>query len=552
MVNVGTGNFLLQADDMSVPHKGIALAFRRTYNSQSGHDVLGTDGAAPGLYGNGWTNTFDAHIVATGTTRSIYDIDGARYDYVLPADWTWTAGRQAAAITPGQHATLTFDGGCGWQWTKKNGTTYYFYITNPANSCPSIGTVGGYSGRLYQIVGRNQNTSIKLSYAWDNGNAGVGGKISQIVATTESGLSATLTFADFAGHRMLQTLTRPDGTTVSYLYGGYGGLRTVTLPANNAAGTSPVQAYGYALVSTAAAGATIINYLASPRYNASSGTDGARLQIGFSTPAADNAHATLAQIDHYGFTDPTPADGTNTPIQPSPTNGSASNSMPFSSEYFALGTPGAAGTATYRDTDGHYTNWVTDGSGRPTQTQECTATQNQQCTGTLLVSAEQWDVDNNLVAEIEPRGFAPGANPASYETDYAYDANGNTIAVAQPPPVPGAFRPTSLYSYDSFNNLTAYCDPNATHADGLDWTGIPAPSQTICPANSLATRLTWSNPASGPVANPLPVYEPFGQLNSIVTPGTRAAPNGYARSISYASSQQAGADFGLKLARFRG
>ena len=35
MVNVGTGNFLIQDDDMAVPHKGIALAFRRTYNSQA-------------------------------------------------------------------------------------------------------------------------------------------------------------------------------------------------------------------------------------------------------------------------------------------------------------------------------------------------------------------------------------------------------------------------------------------------------------------------------------------------------------------------------------
>jgi YD repeat-containing protein len=41
------------------------------------------------------------------------------------------------------------------------------------------------------------------------------------------------------------------------------------------------------------------------------------------------------------------------------------------------------------------------------------------------------------------------------------------------------------------------------------------------------------------------VYEPFGELTSIVTPGTRAAPNGYARSIGYSSAQQGGADFGL-------
>ena len=61
-VNVGTGNVLLQADDMAVPHKGVPMAFRRTYNSQSGHDVNATDAAGfvyepAGMYGNGWTNT---------------------------------------------------------------------------------------------------------------------------------------------------------------------------------------------------------------------------------------------------------------------------------------------------------------------------------------------------------------------------------------------------------------------------------------------------------------------------------------------------------------
>jgi hypothetical protein len=53
MVNVGTGNMVAQSEDMNVAHKGIALAFRRTYNSQSGHDIHGTDGGPPGRYGNG-------------------------------------------------------------------------------------------------------------------------------------------------------------------------------------------------------------------------------------------------------------------------------------------------------------------------------------------------------------------------------------------------------------------------------------------------------------------------------------------------------------------
>lgn len=36
----------------------------------------------PSLYGNGWTNTFDAHVISSPGQASVYDIDGARYDYV--------------------------------------------------------------------------------------------------------------------------------------------------------------------------------------------------------------------------------------------------------------------------------------------------------------------------------------------------------------------------------------------------------------------------------------------------------------------------------------
>ena len=82
MVNVGTGNLLLQDDDMAIPHKGIAMAFRRTYNSQSPTTVSGDLQTWTNLYG-GWTNTFDAHVIRTSPNHfSVYDVDGARYDYL--------------------------------------------------------------------------------------------------------------------------------------------------------------------------------------------------------------------------------------------------------------------------------------------------------------------------------------------------------------------------------------------------------------------------------------------------------------------------------------
>jgi hypothetical protein len=63
MINAYSGNLIVQADDMDVPHRGIDLAFRRTYNSFSRHDFAGYEGANEvGQYGNGWTNTWDAHL----------------------------------------------------------------------------------------------------------------------------------------------------------------------------------------------------------------------------------------------------------------------------------------------------------------------------------------------------------------------------------------------------------------------------------------------------------------------------------------------------------
>src|SRR6202035_4414850 len=104
---------------------------------------------------------------------------------------------------------------------------------------------------------------------------------------------------------------------------------------------------------------------------------------------------------------------------------------------------------------------------------------------TYLTASQAWDSNNNLISSIDPR---------LYETDFAYDANGNTIAEALPSVTTsdGTFRPTSLYSYDSSNNVTAFCDPKFTHQLGRDWTAPPAQSDTLCLAQFGRTLLSWS------------------------------------------------------------
>jgi len=150
MVNAGTGNLVVQGDDIAIPERGIDLAFRRTYNSQSQHDYSSTDGATPSNYGNGWTNTFDAHLSYNASTNvmTVSDIDGARYDYTSDGAGHWIA-------PPGQHAVLAWDGGCGYSWSKKSGTIYGFY--SPTYNTCAGSNAAGYNGRVYEIVGRNHH-----------------------------------------------------------------------------------------------------------------------------------------------------------------------------------------------------------------------------------------------------------------------------------------------------------------------------------------------------------------------------------------------------------
>ena len=524
MINVGTGNLLLQDDDMSVPHKGIALAFRRTYNSQSQHDVNGTDGAVPGMYGNGWTNTFDAHLSATGPGQiTVWDIDGARYDYTLAADGV------TRIPPPGQHATLSYDGGCGYLWTKKQGTTYYFWTPDGAGSCPSWWwpTYGAYAGRTYQIIGRNRNTYVTFSYSWDNGNSAPGvGKISQVQAQTESGLTTTLSFADFSGHRLLQTLTYPDNATaVYYGYDAQGDLTYVNRPPNNAAGNRPGQGYGYQALGSG----TVIYWAASPRWMASGGADGAYTAFLFN--GSVQSSSTVWAIGRAGVVNPTIPDGSSSQVlQPAYPGGY----QLYIVEYYTTG----VATPTFSDSDGHAINWVVDSLQRPTQTQVATSTSTFWGTTytNYLVSNLSWDANDNLVAFV---------NPAGFETDAAYDSAGNIVALADPTTSVNnnfsyaSYRPTRLFDYDGYSNVVAYCDPVETHPNG-DWNGqYSGGSDSYCTSLLGTTnhlRMSYVYPAA----------EPYGELSTIVS------PSGYVRSIAYDPSAQGGADYGLATRLYGG
>ncbi|MEO7202930.1 MAG: DUF6531 domain-containing protein, partial [Candidatus Tumulicola sp.] len=523
MVNVGTGNLVVQARDINIPERGLGLVFQRTYNSQSLHDANGDDGSEPAIFGNGWTNTFDAHIVfQTSGVISVYDIDGTRCDYTLNAG-NWSP-------CTGEHATLEPDPNtpCAYWWIKKNGTAYYFYSDKQSLAC---NTPGSNLGRLYEIVGRNSNNNITMTYSWQAGEPETAQYITGLQVTHSDGQSLAMTFGSVGsgGPTELSTITYPDpahpssNVTLRYSYDSQGDLQEVDRPGNDAttavgngvpAGDAP-ETYGIAHP---------MQFVCGPRATISkwatqgNPTDGSCLNISY------DGNDNVGQWQVNGVLNFTPNDSQNTPLQGGP--------QAWESWYvanFSYGTSNnactheSAGTTTMCDSDGHSTVWTIDSSYRVQQRQEYTG----ETSPTNLVTAQTWDSNDNLIATFDTR---------NKETDYAYDANGNTIAMALPSvsDAPASYRPTSLYSYDGYNNVRSYCDPDYSHHNGFDWTSPPQSQE--CP-------MTAGSPgAPGPEVFQYGMgdsNEPFGRLTSTTS------RMGYSYGISYNTSQGGGGDYGL-------
>jgi YD repeat-containing protein len=526
MVNVGTGNLVVQATDINIPERGLGLVFQRTYNSQSLHDANGDDGSEPAVFGNGWTNTFDAHIVfqASGVI-SVYDIDGTRCDYTPNAgSWSPCAGEHAQ-LEPDPNAT------CAYWWIKKNGTAYYFY----SDQLVGCNTPQSNLGRLYEIVGRNSNNNITMTYSWQAGKPKTAQYITGLQVTHSDGQSLTMTFGSVGsgGPTELSTITYPDpsnpsaNVTLRYSYDSQGDLQEVDRPGNDStrsigndipAGDAP-ETYGVAHPMQFVCGprATISKWA-----NSGNGKDGSCLNFAYD----GNGNLQTWQVN--GVLNVTPSDGHSKPLQAGPTDWETWYVANFS---YGMSNPActheSAGATVKCDTDGHSTVWTTNSSFQVTQRNEYTG----EVSPTNLVTKQTWDANDNLIATVDA---------AKNETDYAYDANGNATAVALPPvgdtPAGSGYRATSLYLYDSNNNLRAYCDPGFTHSSlHADWDGIQGHNQpcqaTIGSQGSPGATVYQYGTGDQ--------YEPFGRLTDTYT------PLGYHYSVSYNTAQGGGGDYGL-------
>ncbi|MHB8703227.1 MAG: DUF6531 domain-containing protein [Candidatus Tyrphobacter sp.] len=504
MVNVGNGNLLVQVDDLDIPERGIDLAFQRTYNSQSKHDASNTDGSTPSVFGNGWTNTFDAHLAynATYNIISVYDIDGARYDFCANGQGQWNACTSAGA---NNYTALTSDSACGYYWTKKTGTAYYFEAPNQPSTCGTQ-IPAGLSGRILAIQGRNVNNSLTFTYSWMNGDASNPDNLTQIVAAHSDGQSVTLTFGllNGTGPDELQSISRPDGSTISYEYDSTGDLTEVDRPGNATTSVQTCSSTNTACIPetyTYNAGYLIAS-ANSPRYTVSQRTRGTAQEGDTVSFAFDSSRRTTSMTDD-GVVNFTPQDGVSPGLgaQGVLQSGYPTGLQSWYTESFSGYT---SGVTTVSDSDGHSRMWTFDGLWRVTMTQEWTGSQ-------WLVSYQQWDASDNLIAFTDER---------AYESTFAYDNQGNAIMQAQPSVTTsmGTFQPTAWYQYDQYNNLLYYCDPNYSHQHSGDYPGGSNP----CTGNpSGVVRYVWATGSAPQI---------YGQLTDTYT------PLGYHHHLSYDSN----------------
>ncbi len=510
MLNVGTGNLLVQETDVDIAERGIDLAFRRTYNSASDHDAAGSDGATPSLFGNGWTNTFDAHLAynAAQNVMSVYDIDGARYDYTANGSGGWTP-------PPGMQGTsLASDGGCGYYWTKKTGTIYYFW--RPTMGDCITASTWGYAGRLSEIIARNHNNHIAFTYSWQNGDSSNVQNVTQIVASHSDGQSLTLNFAKFGAYTELLDIVRPDGQIVHYAYDATGDLTDVCTPGNGSIDHSvnPVATCGddtHIHHRYAYAGNHVMQWADSPRWTMSwggpdaTGSGGAYVGFHYGSSVA-TAPTSIQYIGYWNFI---PNDGTNTLLQPAMIN-NTNNAGVLKTINIAYN----SGQTSLSDSDGHAAGWDYDSAFRVTKTSHWTGSQ-------WLITSAGWDANNDLISAAGPN-IDPHTNQPA-ETDYGYDANGNTIWSEGPwVTANGSLgRPIARYAYDQYNNLLSSCDPEYIWQTGA----------TACPTSGTGAFSTHQYDYSD-------AAEPYGYLVE-----TKSAL-GYTRAIGYNAAQEDG-DFGL-------
>lgn len=192
-VNLATGSFTSNADDLVLPGRVLGFAFTRWYNSAD-------DRAGP--LGPGWTHSFNWSLTDNGATVELRRGDGRRDAFTRNPDETY-------ANPPNVFDSLVKNADGTYTLTLTSQVAYEFSTT----------------GQLVRVHEPSGN-QVTLAYTGVN----------PTTITNTAGRQITLTYD---GSNRLTQLQDPLGRKVTYAYDASGRLTTVTDKIGNAPGQDP-------------------------------------------------------------------------------------------------------------------------------------------------------------------------------------------------------------------------------------------------------------------------------------------------------------------------
>ncbi|MDD5033818.1 MAG: SBBP repeat-containing protein [Methylococcaceae bacterium] len=259
-VNTATGNYYYQHADLTVPGRGMAFTFTRTYNAQDN---------TSGPLGRGWSHNYNLRLTVNGNGSVVVkQADGHEEFYDPNADGSYLSRY------PGVHNTLVKNvdgsfsltnkeqiryvfssGGKLAQIADRNGNALGFSYDGVGNLVTIVDTVGrtfslayDASNRLVQLV---DPTGRKVQYAYDAD--------SHLISDSDP-MGAVQTYIYDANHRLTKIVDRRGNTLVENAYDGQnrvitqkngkGNSSTFAYDSPNAGDTTITDALGHAAIHT--------------------------------------------------------------------------------------------------------------------------------------------------------------------------------------------------------------------------------------------------------------------------------------------------------------
>lgn len=556
-VNTLTGTFYERYTDLSIPGRGLPIAFTRTYSSARA--------ASSGPLGYGWTDGYamslgtdssgNATITGPDGSQTIFSLSGTSYSAPPRAESTLTKGPDGSyTFTQARHTTYTFSP--QGQLTKEqdlngytttlayNGSGQLVSITDPSNRSVTVSYTGDNVTGLTDPMGRT------VSFAYGDGAGNL---------TSVTDMNGGLTKFTYDASHLLLTITDPRGNVVTtnhydasqradwqtdglnrkttFAYSGTpltaaGGSTTTTDPKGNVSvdqyingeRTAITRGYGTPQSATwqyrydpGSLGPSVVvdpnGHATSYTYDAAGNRTGATDPLGRTTTSTyDSLNDLTSMTDPKGVTTTFTYDsGGNLLSRSTPLVGS-SQTQTTTLTYGDAAHPGDVTAVT--DPAGKVSHTSYDSNGDVVGTTDPVGDMT-----TMTYNAVGW-----LLTTVSPRGNATGGTPSQYTTTYSYadpttgatDEFGDVRAVTDP------LGDQTIKSYDADRNVVSTRDPDGnltqyTFDAANEQTGVTRADGTTLHTDYFADG-SVQDQVNGAGNTTSYAYDPLGYLTSVTDP----------------------------------